>query len=149
MSPLFSTRCSWPHKRKKWGIYTFIAPFFLITHWPLFFFFSLKLESHSLCLSYFSHFDFLIIIFIYFVFHFISFHHSSFCFFPDFTFLPIPRLCLTVTHPIITPVRVKIRCQSLSSCCISLSLSVTHLVLPLRNQSRNLAFREITTPSDP
>jgi len=88
MSPLFSTRCSWPHKRKKWGIYTFIAPFFLITHWPLFsvFFFFLQLESYSLCLSYSSYLIYLLL-FIYLfilslnlrILHSIFFSSLSFC----------------------------------------------------------------------
>jgi hypothetical protein len=38
-------------------------------------------------------------------------------------FLPIPCLCLTAAHPVITPIQVKIGCQYLSPYCISLPLS--------------------------
>jgi hypothetical protein len=53
-------------------------------------------------------------------------------------FLPIPCLCLTAAHPIITPVQVKIGCQSLSSCCISLPLSGSSSILPSRNHSHRI-----------
>jgi hypothetical protein len=53
-------------------------------------------------------------------------------------FLHIPCLCLTAAHPITTPVQVKIGCQSLSSCCISLSLSGSSSILPSRNHSHRI-----------
>jgi hypothetical protein len=53
-------------------------------------------------------------------------------------FLLIPCLCLTAAHPVITPVQVKIGCQSLSPCCISLPLSGSSSILPLRNHSHRI-----------
>jgi hypothetical protein len=53
-------------------------------------------------------------------------------------FFPIPCLCLTAAHPIITPVQVKIRCQSLSPCCIPLPLLGSSSVLPSRNHSHRI-----------
>jgi len=53
-------------------------------------------------------------------------------------FLPIPCLCLTAAHPVTTPVQVKIGCQSLSPCCISLSLSGSSSILPSRNHSHRI-----------
>jgi len=50
-------------------------------------------------------------------------------------FLHIPCLCLTAAHPVTTPVQVKIGCQSLSLCCISLLLSGSSSILPSRNHS--------------
>ena len=50
-------------------------------------------------------------------------------------FLPIPCLCLIAAHPVTTPIQVKIRCQSLSPCCISVPLSRSSSILPLRNHS--------------
>ena len=49
--------------------------------------------------------------------------------------LHIPCLCLTVAHPVTTPVQVKIGRQSLSPCCISLPLSGSSSILPSRNHS--------------
>jgi len=91
MSPLFSTRCSWPHKRKKWGIYTFIAPFFLITHWPLFsvFFFFFTIGVILFMSFIFFLFDLFIIIYLFIylfilslnlrILHSIFFSSLSFC----------------------------------------------------------------------
>jgi len=53
-------------------------------------------------------------------------------------FLPIPCLCLTAAHPVITPVQVKIGCQSLSPCCISLPLLGSSSILPSRNHSHRI-----------
>jgi hypothetical protein len=53
-------------------------------------------------------------------------------------FLPIPCLCLTAAHPVTTPIQVKIGCQSLSPCCISLPLSGSSSILPLRNHSHRI-----------
>jgi hypothetical protein len=53
-------------------------------------------------------------------------------------FLHIPCLYLTAAHPVITPVQVKIGCQSLSLCCISLPLSGSSLILPSRNHSHQI-----------
>jgi len=53
-------------------------------------------------------------------------------------FLPIPCLCLIAAHPVTTPVQVKIECQSLSPCCISLPLSGSSSILPLRNHSHRI-----------
>jgi len=53
-------------------------------------------------------------------------------------FLPIPCLCLTAAHPVTTPVQVKIECQSLSSCCISLPLWRFSSILPSRNHSHRI-----------
>jgi hypothetical protein len=53
-------------------------------------------------------------------------------------FLPIPCLCLTAAHPVITPVQVKIGCQSLSPCCIPLPLSGSSSILPSRNHSHRI-----------
>ena len=53
-------------------------------------------------------------------------------------FLPIPCLCLTAAHPVTTPVQVKIGCQSLSPCCISLPLSGSSSILPSRNHSHRI-----------
>jgi len=50
-------------------------------------------------------------------------------------FLPILCLCLIAAYPITTPVQVKIGCQSLSLCCISLPLSRSSSILPSRNHS--------------
>jgi hypothetical protein len=50
-------------------------------------------------------------------------------------FLPIPCLCLIAAYPVTTPVQVKIGCQSLSLCCISLPLSRSSSILPSRNHS--------------
>jgi len=52
--------------------------------------------------------------------------------------LPIPCLCLTAAHPVITPVQVKIGCQSLSPCCISLPLSGSLSILPLRKHNHRI-----------
>jgi len=65
-------------------------------------------------------------------------------------FLPIPCLCLTAAHPVTTPVQVKIGCQSLSPCCISLPLSGFSSILPWEiTVTKANFFGEITTPSDP
>jgi hypothetical protein len=53
-------------------------------------------------------------------------------------FLPIPCLCLTAAYPVTTPVQVKIGCQSLSSCCISLQLSRSSSILPSRNHNHRI-----------
>jgi hypothetical protein len=53
-------------------------------------------------------------------------------------FLPIPCLCLTAAYPVTTPIQVKIRCQSLSLCCTSLSLSGSSSILPSRNHSHRI-----------
>jgi len=53
-------------------------------------------------------------------------------------FLPILCLCLTAAHPVITPVQVKIGCQSLSPCCIPLPLSGSSSILPSRNHSHRI-----------
>jgi len=53
-------------------------------------------------------------------------------------FLSIPCLCLTAAHPVITPIQVKIGCQSLSPCCISLLLSRSSSILPLRKHSHRV-----------
>jgi len=53
-------------------------------------------------------------------------------------FLLIPCLCLTAAHPVTTPVQVKIGCQSLSPCCISLPLSGSSSILPSRNHSHRI-----------
>jgi hypothetical protein len=53
-------------------------------------------------------------------------------------FSPIPCLCLTAAHPVITPIQVKIGCQSLSPCCIPLPLSGSSSILPLRNHSHRI-----------
>ena len=47
-------------------------------------------------------------------------------------------LCLTAAHPVITLVQVKIGCQSLSPCCISLPLSGSSTILPLKNYSHRI-----------
>jgi len=68
-------------------------------------------------------------------------HAQSLCALVQFLFsrfLPIPCLCLTATHPVITPVQVKIGCQSLSPCCISLPLSGSSSILPSRNHSHRI-----------
>jgi hypothetical protein len=52
--------------------------------------------------------------------------------------LPIPCLCLTAAHPVITHVQVKIGCQSLSLCCISLLLSGSSSILPLRKHNHRI-----------
>jgi len=53
-------------------------------------------------------------------------------------FLPIPCLCLTAAHPVTTSIQVKIGCQSLSPCCISLPLSGSSSILPSRNYSHRI-----------
>jgi len=53
-------------------------------------------------------------------------------------FLPIHCLYLTAAHPITTHVQVKIGCQSLSPCCISLPLSGSSSILPSRNHSHRI-----------
>ena len=53
-------------------------------------------------------------------------------------FLHIPCLCLTAAHPVTTPIQVKIGCQSLSPCCISLPLSGFSSILPSRNHSHRI-----------
>jgi hypothetical protein len=53
-------------------------------------------------------------------------------------FLPIPCLCLTAAHPVITPIQVKIGCQSLSPYCIPLPLSGSSSILPSRNHSHRI-----------
>jgi hypothetical protein len=53
-------------------------------------------------------------------------------------FLHIPCLCLTAAHPITTLVQVKIGCQYLSPCYISLPLSGSSLILPSRNHSHRI-----------
>jgi hypothetical protein len=64
--------------------------------------------------------------------------------------LPIPCLCLTAAHPVTTSVQVKIGCQSLSPCCISLPLSGSSSILPQEiTVTESNFFGEITTPSDP
>jgi len=52
--------------------------------------------------------------------------------------LLIPCLYLTATYPVTTHVQVKIGCQSLSPCCISLPLSGSSSILPLRNHSHRI-----------
>jgi hypothetical protein len=52
--------------------------------------------------------------------------------------LPIPCLYSTVAHPFTTPIQVKIGCQSLSPCCISLPLSGSSSILPSRNHSHRI-----------
>jgi hypothetical protein len=52
--------------------------------------------------------------------------------------LLIPCLCLTAAHPVTTPIQVKIRCRSLSPCCISLPLSGSSSILPSRNHSHRI-----------
>jgi len=52
--------------------------------------------------------------------------------------LPIPCLCLTAAHPVITPVQVKIGRQSLSPYCIYLPFSGSSSILPLRNHSHRI-----------
>jgi len=53
-------------------------------------------------------------------------------------FLYIPCLYLTAVHLVTTPIQVKIGCQSLSPCCISLSLSGSSSILPSRNHSHRI-----------
>jgi hypothetical protein len=53
-------------------------------------------------------------------------------------FLPIPCLCLTAAYSVITLVQVKIGCQSLSPCCISLPLSGSSSILLSRNHSHRI-----------
>ena len=53
-------------------------------------------------------------------------------------FLSIPCLCLTAAHPVTTSIQVKIGCQSLSPCCISLPLSGSSSILPSRNHSHRI-----------
>jgi len=53
-------------------------------------------------------------------------------------FRSIPCLCLTIAHLVTTPIQVKIRCQSLSPYCISLPLSRSSSILPLRNHSHRI-----------
>jgi len=53
-------------------------------------------------------------------------------------FSPIPCLCLTAAHPVITPVQVKIGCQSLFPCFIPLPLSGSSSILPSRNHSHRI-----------
>jgi len=68
-------------------------------------------------------------------------HAQSLCALVQFIFsrfLPIPCLCLTAVHPVTTPVQVKIGCQSLSPCCISLSLSGSSSILPSRNHNHRI-----------
>jgi hypothetical protein len=70
-----------------------------------------------------------------------STHAQSLCALVQFLFsrfLLIPCLCLTAAHPVITPVQVKIGCQSLSPCCISLPLSGSSSILPSRNHSHRI-----------
>ena len=59
-----------PWKRKKLDIYSPILPNYTLSH---FLFFSLQLESHSLCLSYFSYLISLLL----YSFIFISFYFTS------------------------------------------------------------------------
>ena len=47
-------------------------------------------------------------------------------------------LCLTAAHPVTTFIQVKIGCQSLSPCCISLPLSGSSSSLPSRNHSHRI-----------
>jgi len=47
-------------------------------------------------------------------------------------------LCLTAAHPVTTLIQVKIGCQSLSPCCISLPLSGSSSILPSRNYSHRI-----------
>jgi len=66
---------------------------------------------------------------------------QSSCAFAQFMFsrfLPIPCLYLTAAHPVTTPVQVKIGCQSLSPSCISLSLSGSSSIFPLRNHNHRI-----------
>jgi len=68
-------------------------------------------------------------------------HAQSLCALMQFMFsrfLPIPCLCLTAAHLVIIPVQVKIGCQSLSPRCISLPLSGSSSILPLRNHSHRI-----------
>ena len=59
-------------------------------------------------------------------------------------------LCLTAAHPVTTSVQVKIGCQSLSPCCISLPLSGSSSILPQEiTVTESNFFREITSSSDP
>jgi len=53
-------------------------------------------------------------------------------------FLHSPCLCLTAAHPVTTPVQVKLGCQSLSPCCISLPLLESLSILPLRNHNHRI-----------
>jgi hypothetical protein len=53
-------------------------------------------------------------------------------------FLPILCLCLTAAHPVTTSIQVKIGCQSLSPCCISLPLSGSSSILPSRNHNHRI-----------
>ena len=53
-------------------------------------------------------------------------------------FLQIPCLCLTAVYPVTTPIQVKIRCQFLSPCCISLPLSGSSSILHSRNHSHRI-----------
>jgi len=64
--------------------------------------------------------------------------------------LPILCLYLTAAHPVTTPVQVKIGCQSLSPCCISLPFSGSLSFSPREiTVTESNFFREITTPSNP
>jgi len=65
-------------------------------------------------------------------------------------FLPIPCLCLTVAHPVTTPLQLKIGCQSLFPFYISLPLSGSSSIsLQEITITESSFFREIIALSDP
>jgi hypothetical protein len=65
-------------------------------------------------------------------------------------FLPIPCLCLTAVHLVITPVQVKIGCQSLSLVVFLFHYQGLHQFSPREiTVTESNFFGEITTPSDP
>jgi len=65
-------------------------------------------------------------------------------------FLPIPCLCLTAAHPVITPVQVKIGCQCLSPAVFLFHYQGLHQFSPREiTVTESNFFGEITTSSDP